>query len=81
MARMIFITAETTHEHSSWTHHDVVIFSVLTLERSEIVAGQIDVLEDGLHLSEVRAQFFWYANVALNNTEQGTGKNVGQNLL
>ena len=60
------IASITAHEHASRSRHDVVFFGVSAHERTEIVACQTDVLEHGLHLGKVRAQFFRYAKIAFD---------------
>ena len=73
------IATETTHEHSSWTLHNILIFGISTHESPR--SGQIDVLQDGLHLCETRAHFYRCANFALDHTEQSTGTHIGQDLM
>ena len=75
------IAVITTHEHAPRSRHDVVRFGVSAHERTEILAHQMDVLEHGLHLGKVLAQFFRYANVTLDHTEHGSRAHIAQDLL
>ena len=48
------VAVETAHEHAPRSRHDVVLFGVSAHERSEIVAGQMDVFKHRLHFGKMR---------------------------
>ena len=68
----MFDTTKATHKHDARFRENVMLFSIPTHEKSDVISSEYRVLEHRLHLGNVVLQFFREADVAFNHTEQGS---------
>ena len=70
--KQYLVATITTHEHATRRRHDVVLFGVISHERTDVVASYHRVLEYRLLLGKMILQFSRDADVTLDHTKEST---------